>query len=197
MENKSLPLSEGILACTDLASALLTHLLVSQLWERPKAHSAFSPSHHSAGSSAPPAFSSFPPSVPHAPEPAGPSSGALPSSWAARGQEGPVSSACSQRAHSKWGARGKSVLTTESAGGKGPNSLLHFCLTPSLLLLHLLLPLFLSLLLLPEVLQSLPLLLLKEGGFRLYQVLGAVPPLRQPGTRSHGWSHSPGHRDGE
>lgn len=96
-----------------------SHLLVSQLLKRPRAHSAFSPSHHSARSSVPPAFSSFPPSVLHAPEPAGPSSGALPSSWAAHGQEGPLSPACSQSAHSKWEAQGKSVLTKKRAGGKG------------------------------------------------------------------------------
>lgn len=112
------------------------------------------------------------------------------------GKRGPLSSTCSQSAHSKWEARGKFVLTKERARGKRPNSLLHFCLTPSLLLLHFLLPLFLSLLLLPEVFQSLPLLLLK-GEFRLYPVLGAVSPLRQTGICSHCWNHSPAHQDGE
>lgn len=196
MENKNLLLSEGILACTDLASALLTPPGLTALREAQSPLSLltfsslcrifcstrffFFSSICSTRSRACRAFLRR-------------SSRFLGSAWA----RGAVSPACSQSAHSKWEAQGKSVLTKERAGGKGPNSLLHFCLTPFLLLLHFLLPLFLSLLLLPEVLQSLPLLLLKGEGLRLYQVLRAVSPLRQPGTCNHCWSHSPGHQDGE
>lgn len=68
--------------------------------------------------------------------------------------------------------------TRKGAGCKGLNSLLHFCLSPSLFFLHFLLPLFLSLLFLPETFQSLSLLLLKGDEFRLYQLLGPVSTLR-------------------
>lgn len=85
--------------------------------------------------------------------------------------------------------------------GKGPDSLVHFCLPPPLLLLHFLSPLLLSLLLLPEAFQPLPLLLLKGDEFRLCRLPGPVPTLRLPCTgssgsaaqsRRHSVTHTPG-----
>lgn len=195
MENKSLPLSERILACMELVRALLTPRGLTALRDAQSPLSLltfsslcrifcsirffFFSSICSARSRACRAFLRR--------------SSLFLGSVGKRGHQPCLLPKCSFQG----GTQDKSVLTKESAGGKEPNSLLHFCLTLSLLLLHFLLPLFLSLLLLPEVLQSLPLLLLKGEELRLYQVLGAVSPLRQPGTHRHCWSYSPRHRDGE